>query len=57
MIRELRYQLRWAWAKLGCRCVFNSRHIKTHEDAHCPIHGWYNDPASLNPAGWENVKP
>jgi hypothetical protein len=54
--RELRYQLRWAWAKLGCRCIFDRRHIKVAEDAHCPIHGWtFGGPA--DPEGWENVKP
>jgi hypothetical protein len=55
VIRELRLQLRWAWAKLGCRCIFDHNHIKRVEDAHCPIHGWHGN--LENPEGWENVKP
>jgi len=37
----LREQLRWAWSKLGCRCIFDKRDRKIHEDAHCPVHGVY----------------
>jgi hypothetical protein len=44
---ELRKQLRWAWSKLGCRCIFDKRDRKIHEDAHCPVHGVYGDPDEM----------
>lgn len=53
-MRKLRYELRWAWAKLGCRCLFSKHHTIQHVDAHCPVHGWYE---AADPEGWENVKP
>lgn len=40
-VAELSVQLRWAWAKMGCRCLFNDKSEKIHEDAHCPVHGVY----------------
>lgn len=40
-ISDLRMQLRWAWAQLGCRCIFDDQDEKIIEDAHCPIHGVY----------------
>lgn len=55
-IRLLRYQLRWAWAKMGCRCSFDRHHIKRVEDSHCPVHGWQTTKES-DPEGWENVRP
>lgn len=54
-MRQLRYQLRRAWAMLGCRCAFNRHHIITIVDSHCPIHGWSGQ--LDDPEGWENVKP
>lgn len=42
-LADLRCQLRWAWSKLGCRCMFNTKDEKTHEDPHCPIHGIYGN--------------
>lgn len=35
-----RKQLRNAWAKLRCRCIFNDEDEKVAEDSHCPYHGW-----------------
>lgn len=47
-----RKQLRNAWAKLECRCIFNEADEKTHEDPHCPYHGWQqNDPDGWDPIG------
>ena len=45
----LRRQIRNAWAKLGCRCIFNDKDEKIHEDGHCPYHGWYQQ----DPDGWD----
>lgn len=53
--RLQRLQLRWAWAKLGCRCAFDRKHHKILENAHCPIHGWSGMPPE-DPEGWENVE-
>jgi hypothetical protein len=51
-IGELRLQLRNAWAKLGCRCLFNAANEKVAEDPHCPYHGWYqNDADAWDPLG------
>lgn len=38
-----RRQLRWAWLNLGCRCIFDDADEKTHEDAHCAVHGVYTN--------------
>lgn len=42
VVTTLRKQLRWAWDKLGCRCIFNENDEKILEDGHCPIHGTYD---------------
>lgn len=42
-IDVLKKQLRWAWAKLNCRCLFNDNDEKIHDDAHCPVHGVYTN--------------
>jgi hypothetical protein len=48
----LRKQLRNAWAKLGCRCIFNDQDEKIFEEPHCPYHGVYqNDPDGWDPIG------
>lgn len=47
-VRELRLQLRYAWARLGCRCIFNDAHEKEVEDSHCPVHGVYERPDEIS---------
>ena len=43
-VAALRKQTRWAWGKLGCRCIFNDQDEQAHQDDHCPVHGTYGDP-------------
>ena len=49
-VPALSYQLRWAWAHLGCRCAFNADHELTTTDSHCPVHGWQETLG--DPEGW-----
>lgn len=54
-LTTLRWQLRWAWAMLGCRCVFNDAHEKIAEEPHCPVHGVYSDKAWPGIEGFDDA--
>ena len=47
----LRTQLRNAYAKLRCRCIFDAEDNLTTNDGHCPYHGSYGDPDEYDPIG------